>query len=199
MLTPRYRALTNAPFLLAETTQVLNALQAGETWADLRLQASEGRLFGMTKASTQLTHLRAIKNRLSYLTQAAHQQLVQGSLAQRQLLNLALVAQDREIMMDFLAEEIVRRWSALERRISDSDVRAFLTHKAEQSPEVAAWSVATVRKTQSTMIRFLEDAGILKETGKGRYDILPQYLSPETKGLLTETAPQFALLMEKLK
>lgn len=195
----RYQALTNASFLLAETGEVIEALQAGATWSDLHQQAAEGRLFGTAKASAQLTSLRAIQSRLSQLPDELHSQLAQGPLSQRQLLNLALVALDRQVLMDFLAEEVVSRWMALKRSIADADVRAFLTHKAEQEPDVAAWSNATLQKTRSTITNFLQEAGVLKETGKGQYDILPQYLTPEMRILLTETAPQLATLLERLK
>lgn len=198
-MTSRYSAMTNVQFLLAETALTAQELQNGATWAQLRQAAQEARLYGPNKAASQTTILTAIKARLAVAGPQHLPLLASGSLEQRQVLNLALLTRQKQVLLDFLAEVIVPTWQRLERRVSDADARAFLMHKAEQEAEVAAWTPATMQKTRGNLTRFLLDAGVLKELGKGQYEMVAQYLTPITKEAVQDIDPRLAQLLEKLK
>lgn len=194
----RYTALTNVQFLLAETTFTAQELAAGRGWPHLRQAAQEGHLYGPGTASSQLTVLTAIKGRLAGVSDTHLNLLATGTLEQRQILNLALVTRRKQLLLDFLAEVLMPRWKALDRQVTDADARTFLTHKAEQEADVAAWTPATVQKTRGNLTRFLQDAGVLKETGQGSYAMVPQYLTPATKDAVLALSPRLLPLLEAL-
>lgn len=198
-MTSRYAALTNAQFLLAETVLTAQELAAGTEWEALRRAAQESRLYGSGKASSQLTVLQAIRRRLSGTTPEQLALLATGSLEQRQVLNLALVAAQKQVLLDFVAEVVVPKWRGLERQVTDADVRAFMVHKAEQEREVAAWTPATVQKTRGNLTRFLLDAGILRTGKKGQYDIVPQYLTAQASAAVAQASPRLLTLLEALR
>lgn len=199
LMTVRYAALTNVQFLMPETTLTALELQGGETWASLRQAAREARLYGPGKANSQLTILTAVKARVAGLEPELVKLLASGSLEERQLLNLALVTRQKQVLLDFLAEVVVPAWQRLHRHVTDADARAFLTHKAEQEADVAAWTPATMQKTRGNLTRFLQDAGVLKEVRKGEYEMVAQYLTPTIKEAVSQVSPRLALLLEQLK
>lgn len=194
-----YTALTNVQFLLAETTITAQEIAAGRDWPELRRAAQEGRLFSPGKASSQLTVLGAVKSRLRAVKPPELALLAGGSLEQRQTLVLALVSCQKQVLLDFLAEVVVPKWQALERQVTDADARTFLTDKAEQEADVRSWTPATLQKTRGNLTRFLQDAGVLQETGKGTYTIVPQYLSAATKDAVNQLCPRLLPLLEALK
>ena len=195
----RYTALTNVQFLLTETTLTAQEREAGQSWEQLRQAAREARLYGQGKASSQLTIFSAVKRRLSAAQPEHVTLLATGSLEQRQLVNLALVTAQKRLLLDFISEVLVAKWSRLEREVTDVDARNFLDHKADQEPEVEAWRPETVQKTRGNLTRFLQDAGLLRERGRGTYDIVPQYLTPATAAAVREINPYLSPLLENLK
>lgn len=195
----RYTALTNAQFLLAETTLTAQALEAGTTWAELRQAAQQSRLYGPGKANSQQTILNAIKSRMKGIGSDEIHLLAGGRLEDRQLLNLALVTRQKPILLDFLSEVLVMKWQRLERLVTEADSRAFLLHKAEQEPDVAAWTDATLQKTRGNLTRFLEDAGVVKEVKKGQYEILAQFQSATIKSVLLQVSPRLAQVLGALQ
>ena len=62
-----------------------------------------------------------------------------------------------------------------------------------------AWRPETVQKTRGNLTRFLQDAGLLRERGRGTYDIVPQYLTPATAAAVREINPYLSPLLENLK
>lgn len=196
---PRYTALTNVQFLLTETTLTAQEREAAQSWEQLRQAAREARLYGPGKANSQLTIFSAVKRRLSAARPQHVTLLATGSLEQRQLVNLALVTAQKRLLLDFISEVLVAKWSRLEREVSDADARTFLGHKADQVPEIEAWTPQTLQKTRGNLTRFLQDAGLLRGRGRGVYDIMPQYLTPETAAAVGEIDPALLTLLEKLK
>ncbi len=199
MTLPGPTALTNVQFLLAESTQVAQALLDGATWEDLRLAAREGRLFGPGKASSQLTVLTALRGRFGDLPGELLPDLAQGTLEARRTLVLALVTRRKPLLRDFLADVLLHKWRRLDRQVTDADARAFLTHQAEQHREVATWSPATAQKTRGNLTRFLVDAGVLRERRKGEFEILPQYLAPQVRAAVQRLDPLLFPLLEALQ
>lgn len=195
----RYTTLTNAQFLLAETTLTAQALESGTTWAELRQAASEARLYGPGKANGQKTILNAIKNRAKGVTPEDFALMAKGGLEDRQLLNLALIARQKPLLLDFLVEVVVPKWESLDRQLSDADARAFLLHKAEQEPELATWTAKTQQNTRANLTRFLLDAGLLKKVKKGQYELVAQFQSAAIKPVLTRVSPRFQQVLEVLK
>lgn len=198
-LMSHYTALTNVQFLLTETTLTAQEREAGQSWEQLRQAAREARLYGPGKANSQLTIFSAVKRRLSAARPEHVTLLATGSLEQRQLVNLALVTAQKRLLLEFIGEVLVAKWNRLEREVTDADARNFLGHKAEQVPEVNAWTPETVQKTRGNLTRFLQDAGLLRERTRGTYDILPQYLTPATAAAVGEIHPYLLPLLENLK
>jgi hypothetical protein len=194
-----YKALTNVHFLLQEGALLAERLLAGDRWPDLRTEAREGRLFGSNRPASQLTILTPLKSRLEDQTPEVWRLLSQGTLEARQVLTLALNLQQHRLLREFIAQELVPRMRIFEKRLTDADVRRFLSHLADQAPEVAAWSAATVQKTRGSITRFLQDAGLLQETGRGQYELLPIHLAPSVRSLLDEQFPEELRLLEALK
>jgi hypothetical protein len=194
-----HKALTNVQFLLPELTLLAEALLDGQSWADLRQAAQEGRLFGPGTANSQLTVLTALKARLQGLPDGLLSELAHGSLETRRTLNLALVTRHRPLLRDFIAQVLLAHWQRLELQVTDADARSFLSHMAEQHPEVAAWSPATLQKTRGNLTRYLQDAGLLKETRRGEYELSPQYLPPSLRQVVEQLDPELARLLEALK
>jgi len=185
----KYQALTNLPFLLSESALLAERLLQGESWPVLRTEAREGRLFGTGSAASQITFLRGLQVRLEGQTPEVLTLLSGGTLEVRQQVNLALILQQRPLLQDFIAEVLVPKLRAFDDQVTEADVRSFLGRKAEQEPDVAAWSPATLQKTRSTLTRFLLDAGLLREGARGGYVTVPQYLAPEARAALSVSAP----------
>lgn len=192
-------ALTNVQFLLTESALVAQALLDGLTWADLRQAAREGRLFGPGKASSQLTVLGALKLRFQDLPEGALPELAHGPLETRQILLLALVTRRKPLLRAFIADVLLYKWQRLDVQVTDADARSFLTHQADQHPEMAAWSTATLQKTRGNLTRFLLDAGLLKARRAGEFETVPQHLPARLNVLVQQIDPPLFPLLEALK
>ncbi|WP_221091408.1 DUF1819 family protein [Deinococcus aquaedulcis] len=196
---PGHTALTNAQFLLTESALVAQSLLDGLTWADLRRSAREGHLFGPGKANSQLTVLGALKTRLQDIPDEVLPELAHGTLEARQILMLALVTRQKPLVRAFISDVLLYKWQRLEVQVTDADARTFLTHQADQHPEMAQWSPATMQKTRGNLTRFLLDAGLLKERRKGEFETVPQHLSARLKAMVQQLDPPLFPLLEALK
>lgn len=194
-----HAALTNAPLLLSETAQVAQALLDGDTWTDLRVQAREGRLFGPVRPASQQTMLGALQARVRDVPADLLPDLASGTLDTRRILTLALATRHRPLLRAFLADVVLFKWQRLDTRVTDADARTFLTHQADQHASVAAWSAATTQKTRSSLTRFLVEAGVLNERGKGVYETAPQHLPAALRGAVQRLDPLLLSLLEGLK
>jgi hypothetical protein len=178
---PDYTALTNAQFLLAESALVL---LEGTSWSDLRRAAREGHLFGSGKANSQVTVLGALKARFQDVPEEILPELAHGVLEARQILMLALGTRQKPLVRAFISDVLLYKWQRLDVQVTDGDARTFLTHQADQHPEIAGWSPVTLDKTRRNLTRFLLDAGLLKERRKGEFETVPQHLSSRLKALV---------------
>ncbi len=115
------------------------------------------------------------------------------------MLVLAMITAQKPLLRAFIADVLVYKWQRLDKQLTDADGRAFLAQQAEQHPEIAAWSPATVQKTRGNLTRFSVDAGLLKERGQGEFDILPQYLPLHVKVMLQDLDPLLLPLLEVLQ
>lgn len=196
---PRYTTLTNAQFLLAETTLTIQALESGTTWAELLQAAQESRLYGPGKANSQRTVLNAIKSRMKGVPLGDLNLLASGSLEDRQLLNLALIARQKPLVMDFLVEVVVPKWQRLERQLTDADARAYLLQKAVEEPELSTWTSKTQTNTRANLTRFLLDGGLLKQVKKGQFELAAPFQSAALKPVLARVNPRFQSVLEALQ
>ena len=196
---PTYHALSNVQVLLAETALLAERRLRGDSWTDLKLEAQEGQLFGKTRPASQGTILTALKARLEGQPSEVLELLYQGSLEARQILNLALTLQHRRVLSRFMTDVLVSKWQAFDPRVTDAEVRGFLSHLADQEQEVAAWSEDTTEKTRSNITRFLQDAGVLRRTGRGQFEVVPQYLTASVGSVLERHFPKVLRLLEALR
>lgn len=177
-------SFTAASLRLNEMVKIAR-LVLGNGINDLNEIKKSGEVFGSVKNRTTDREFREIKHRLKKLTQdqieiLAHEDL----LSQKQMAFLG-VCKHYTFIRDFTVGVIRDKALMFDYQIHESDYNGFVNGKADEHPELEAFSESTLKKAKQVMFRILEQAGIINSALEKM--IQPQILQPRViKSILVD-------------
>jgi hypothetical protein len=167
-------ALVAAPIYLRE-----------HDWSKVRELIEEDNLLQSRTRSSGFRLAREVAQRLSVLTDAEIELLIDATTSERGHLMWAAACRRYDLIGEF-AEEVVReRFLILASRLDYDDFDSFVRGKSLWHEEVADLKASTLQKLRSTAFRMLVEAGLLTDDGH----ILQAVLSTRVADVLSARTP----------
>ena len=135
-------------------------------WAQVRRLIEEDNLLQSRTRSSGFRLAREVAQRLSVLTDAELELLLDATPTERGYLMWAAACRRYELIGEF-AEEVVReRYLVLAQTLGHDGFDSFIRGKALWHEEVANLKDTTLRKLRSTVFRMLVEAGLISDDGR---------------------------------
>ena len=193
---PYKMSFSTGGLFLNESVEVARMHQLGTDWKQTILVAINDGATSLPKAASNRRTLREIANRVSCLTDAERQFLVEDAdrPEQEALLWLATCRAYR-FVREFAVEVIHERFLSFRHDLPIEAFDHFFDAKAEWDEGLAAISISTRLKLRQVLFRILREAGILDASGC----IRAAYLSFQLKRLIESRNPQELLYFPGLR
>lgn len=173
-------SFTSGALLVREALVAAPLYLLVQDWAKVRELIDEDNLLQARTRSTGLRLAREVAQRLSVLSDAELQLLIDATPTERGYLMWAAACRRYDLIGEF-AEEVVReRYLVLAESLDYDDFDGFVRGKALWHEEVADLKDSTLRKLRSTVFRMLVEAGLLADDGR----IHRAVLSARVEGML---------------
>ncbi len=180
---PRYAlSFTSGALLVREALVAAPLYLRVQDWAKVRELIEEDNLLQARTRSSGFRLAREVAQRLSVLTDAELELLIDATPTERGYLMWAAACRRYDLIGEF-AEEVVReRYLVLAQTLDHNDFDSFIRGKALWHEEVANLKDTTLRKLRSTVFRMLFEAGLIADDGR----INQAVLSARLKDALSE-------------
>lgn len=184
---PRRYALsfTTGALLAREGALLVPVYVERRDWEQVRDQAVEGNLLQARTYRTGVRLVRETVKRLSVLSDAEIELLVEGTGPERAHLMWVAACRRYELIGEF-AEEVVReRFLLLASTLGYEDFDSFVLRKSLWHEELAEIKDSTLQKLRSNVFKMLQEAELLSEAGY----ITPTALSGRLAAVLSARTP----------
>jgi hypothetical protein len=183
----KYRmSFTTGGLFINESVEIARLHHGVGSWKLTQEKAIEDGTTSLPKKESQRRTLREIIIRLSCLTEAELDLLIEDSDHYEKLAILWLaICRAYRLVREFAVEIINERFLSYQ---LDLPVESFERHfeaKAEWDEGLSALSRSTVLKLQQVLFRMMREAAIISDDNK----ILASYLSPRLRDLIVQSNP----------
>lgn len=93
------------------------------------------------------------------------------SVAEQHLILYYCCLKTYRLLFDFHMDVVLPAWRAPDRTLRPHAARRFLERRADEHPEIDAWSPGTWDKVQQVMLKMLREAGLLRGERLQRPDV----------------------------
>ena len=107
-----------------------------------------------------------IVHRLSELTDAQLQLLVEGSLEEQRLLLWFAICNYYQLIREFAIEVLHEKFLVMDMHLSEDDYQAFYLRKLDWHPELDEITESTQYKLRWVLFKMMREAGLLTEHGE---------------------------------
>lgn len=177
-------SFTSGALLSREAVIAASLYLEAHDWGQVRRRLEQENLFQTRTEASGFRMAREVVQRLSVLTDAELELLLDGSPSERGHLMWVAACRRYTFIGDF-AEEVVREhFLLLTPSLSHADFDSFVRSKALWHPELAELKESTFKKLRQTVFRILTEAGLL---AKG--EIVHIVLSEHVRDILDARTP----------
>lgn len=146
--------LAGALYMYFELKQVANLALDGLSSLEITAKVRGENLFQLATNKSLDKLLSATLKRVAFLDEIMLNLLVHGSLHTSKLVALIAIMKTNRLFFEFIQEVYLEKACLGEQELEAKDFRIFFNHKAEQSPQVAAWQESTSRNCRRSIIRY---------------------------------------------
>lgn len=173
----RYALSFTTGSLLVREALVAGRLYLSEhDWAKVRDLIEADNLLQSRTRSSGLRLAREVTQRLSVLSEAEIELLIDATPTERGYLMWAATCRRYDLIGEFAEEVLRERYLVLATTLDYDDFDTFIRGKALWHEEVVSLKDSTLRKLRSTIFRMLVDAGLLTD-GRIVQAVLPARLA----------------------
>jgi hypothetical protein len=178
-------SFTSGALLMREALVAAPMYLREHDWGKVRQLIDEDNLLQARTVATGHRLAREVAQRLSVLSDAELELLVDTTTSERGHLLWAAACRRYHLVGEFAEEVLRERFLLLTPTLDHDDFDSFIRSKALWHEEVADLKDSTLRKLRSTVFRMLVEAGLLAEDG----NILQSMLSTRVAATLSSRAP----------
>lgn len=157
----------------SETQQTAQLLQEGKTIEDIRRLARDENLFNVRSTDRQQRIAGVTYKRVQALPPSMAAYLAAADFRTAKVLVVISVMLTERIFKECCEEVFFPAITDQTFVVTDEAIAAFINRKMTQSPKVAGFSDAALKKLKQTCIKFLYDGGLLGSTKKPRPIVKP--------------------------
>ena len=135
----------------------------------------EENLFGMPKEYRAKRTYGYLVQRLNTMDNTFVDLFCSSDIATQKIINLITVLRQDRLFFEFVNEVYRDKVYLGFRELTAADVNAFFTTKSAQDDQMAEWIDTTFRRLRTAYFQFLEDANLIRKTGRV-FEITPPIL-----------------------
>ncbi len=177
--------LVSQCFWFVEVKKIINLLNDGATWEEIKVLAYEENFLALAKMSRIKVVYSLLKDRISTLDKSMLQLFEHSDLQTQKLINLIAIAKENRLFFEFLYEVYSDKAHIKYIDLIPADVSIFFRAKAEQDEVMANWNETTLSRLNRGYRNFMTDAGLLTVVNKS-FTITPPILDIELEAYLID-------------
>lgn len=176
-----YSAGNNSNLLwFVETKETLRILQSA-TVEEARQQIIKENLYRQKSEKRRVQQFHCICKRISSLPEALQKDLIQSDLQTGKLIVFISVMLTDRLLFELVDEVYREKLRYAEEELKEGDLNVFFRAKAEQSEKIAKWSEAGIKKLKQTYVKYMLEAGLLREGDKGSKTVIRPYVEEDLR------------------
>ena len=157
---------------LPEFTKFILLYQSGKTIDEIKQLSDEENIFQMSSVARAKRCSRNLAVRINALPQSIINLYPSLNVANQKLVALISMMLTSKILDEFVYDVYRSKASLQETNLSDYEVEEFINNKRIESPEVAEWSLNTIKRLKGALKTFIRDAGLLEKNQITKKDTL---------------------------
>ena len=176
-----YSAGNNSNLLwFVETKETLRILQ-GATVEEAREWIIKENLYQQKSEKRREQQFHCICKRILSLPETLQEDIIRSDLQTAKLIVFISVMQTDRLLFELVNEVYREKLRYAEEELKEADINIFFRAKAGQSEKIAKWSEAGIKKLKQTYVKYLLEAGLLKEGDKGSKTVIRPYMEEDLR------------------
>lgn len=171
-----YSAGNNSNLLwFVETKETVRILQ-GVTMEEAREKVVKENIYQQRAEKRRARQFNCIYKRITALPESLQKWIVQSDLQTAKLIVFISTMLTDRLLFELVSEVYREKLKYAEEEIKDADINVFFKAKADQNEKIAKWSEAGVKKLKQTYLKYMMEAGLLKESESGNKIVTKPYI-----------------------
>lgn len=125
-----------------------------------------------------------IKKRLEAIPEGLVRVMIDSDINTAKIIALIAAMATDTLLFELLYEVYRLKLNMDEEALKDADINMFFDRKIEQSEVVAGWSDTAIKKLKQTYCKYMQTAGLLRESEKNERKINRPYIDMELRNFL---------------
>jgi hypothetical protein len=186
MVKDKYSAgMVSKPFWFIEFKKVMQLLDGGSSYEEIKRKSIEENLFGVPKIYRAKEIYNAVARRAKSLERETIKLFCSTDLSSSKALALLAVMKTDRLFFEFMYEVYREKIILGTETLKESDINIYFKNKQSQSEGVASWEDCTLKKLANSYLNVLSDSGFILREGNIN-KITPPILDIAVEQHLTE-------------
>ena len=174
------------PFWYVEFKKVMNLLDKGNSYEDIRAKVLEENIFDVAKEYRAKEIYSAVVRRAKVLDSQGVSLFCASDMATMKLIEFITIMQTDRLLAEFMHEVYREKIIVGDLELRDADFNTFFKRKQDQDEGMAGWKDYTLKKLRNSYINYLVESGLVSRQDNAK-TITPPLLSEELKAYLKRT------------
>lgn len=171
------------PFWYVEFKKVMNLLNSGLTYDQIRTKVLEDNIFDVAKEYRAKEIYGAVARRAKMLDDQGVALFCNSDMGTMKLIAFIAIMQTDRLLAEFMHEVYREKVMVGDLDLRDADFNTFFKRKQDQDEGVAGWKDYTLKKLRNSYVNYLAEAGLISRID-GVRTLTPPLLTEELKAYL---------------
>lgn len=174
------------PFWYVEFKKIMNLLNQGMSYEEIRTKVLEENLFDVAKEYRAKEIYGAVTRRARVLDEQGIALFCNSDMTTMKLMVLIAIMQTDRLLAEFMHEVYREKVMVGDFELRDADFNAFFKRKQDQDEGMAGWKDYTLKKLRNSYLNYLVEGGLISRNGDTK-TLTPPLLTEELKAYLRQT------------
>lgn len=171
------------PFWYVEFKKVMNLLNQGYSYDDIRKKVLEDNIFDVAKEYRAKEIYNGVTRRTKVLDAKGIALFCNSDMATMKLIEFITIMQTDRLLAEFMHEVYREKVIVGDLELRDADFNTFFKRKQDQDEGMTAWKDYTLKKLRNSYINYLVESGLVSRVDNKK-SITPPLLGEELKTYL---------------
>ncbi|NLB52380.1 MAG: DUF1819 family protein [Syntrophomonadaceae bacterium] len=185
--------MVKLPFWFAEFKKMINLLNDGMTFSDIRSLNVQENIFSAPTEARAIQTFNTVSTRVKALDPVFYGLFEQCDIANQKLIALIAIMESDALFFDFMYEVFREKLIIGLDELSESDFNIFFKEKQLQDDNVARWNDYTLKRLGSIYRTILMETGILERSRTGTKKIFKPIMDRSLELKLQEYGMEMTL------
>ena len=129
----------------------------------------------------RIRQFNCIYKRISSLPETLQNGIIQSDLQTAKLIVFISIMMTDRLLFELVSEVYRDKLRYMESEVKEADINIFFRGKADQNEKIAKWSESGIKKLKQTYLKYMLEAGLVKEGQKGNKIVTKPYIEEEQR------------------